>query len=293
MNTDQAPEQSMADRIASQFDEQPEAAEPEQPEAEASADAAESEQAPEFVEVEVDGELYQLPPKLKDKVLANADYTKKTQEVAEQRRLVEVREQQIKAAELERTFQKSVNDDITAMQRLDFQIEQYKAVDATGMNSEQLWQLSRHIEKLKDERETLSKKVSAKYGEFQQEQQRLGQEMMTKAQEAAAKAVPNWSPETQKQIKDYALAQGFEEQELKTITDPRVVKVLWQASQYVKAQQTNLKGKVTTIPSVKPGSSNPMSQATKDKLAFNKQMKSAPNSAAKAKLIERELMSRF
>ncbi len=293
MNTDQAVEQSMADRIASQFDEQPEADAPEQPEVEAQAETEESEAAPEFVEVEVDGELYQLPPKLKDKVLANADYTKKTQEVAEQRRLVEVREQQIKAAETERAFQKSVNDDIVAMQEIDFQVKQYKAVDVTGMNSEQLWQLNRHIEGLKEKREELSKKVTAKYGEFQQEQQKLGQEMMAKAQEAAAKAVPNWSPETQKQIKDYAMAQGFDAQELATITDPRVVKVLWQASQYVKAQQGTIKGKVTSVPAVKPGSSNPMPQHVKDKFAFSKQMKTAPNSAAKAKLIERELMNRF
>lgn len=290
MSNEQALEQSLADRIANQFEE-PQVAE--QPQEEAETPASEEAAQPEVVEVEFGGKSYQVPPELKDALMAQSDYTKKTTEVAEQKRLVEVKRQQLELAESERKFQAAVNDDIVAMQRIDFQIEQYKNIDATGFTSEQLWQLSRTIDKLKSDREDLSKKVTSKYGEWQQEQTKIAQDMLAKAQEAASKAIPNWSEQTQKQISDYAVSQGFDPAELKGITDPRVVKVLWQASQFAKLQASKLTGKVTTTPNAKPGSSNQMPQAVKDQFAFKKQIKAAPTSSAKARVIEQELMKRF
>jgi len=48
-----------------------------------------------YDDVEYDGEYYRLPKKLKDAVLRQADYTKKTQEVAEQRRALEARDREL------------------------------------------------------------------------------------------------------------------------------------------------------------------------------------------------------
>ncbi len=292
MNIEESVPDSMADRIANQFENQPEPETTEQP-TEAAA-PEESEAQPEVVEVEFGGKSYQVPPELKDALMREVDYTKKTSAVAEKERLLEVKATQLKAAESEREFQKAVNEDITAMQRIDFQLEQYKTIPVANLSEAEYRQLREGIDSLKEQRQQLSNKVNAKYQEWQGEQQKLGQEMMTKAQEAAQKAIPNWSPETQKQIKDYALAQGFDANELSTITDPRVVKVLWQASQFQKLSAKVVNGKVTTSPAVKPGSSNPMPQHVKDGFALQKQLGNKQlNSSQKAKVIERELMNRF
>ena len=284
---------TIEDRLAAQFEpEQPVAEQPqEQQEKET---APESEAQPEFVDVEFEGKAYQVPPELKDALLRQSDYTKKTTETAERQRALELKEQQIRAVEAERKFHESVKSDIEAIQEVDFQIKQWKSVDVTGFTSEQMWQLSRTIDGLRDKRKELSDGINSKYGSWQQEQQRLANEARSKATEYVSKSIKNWSPETQKALTDYAINEGYTNEELGALsTDARIVKTLWKAQQYDNAQAQLAQGKVKIAPTVKPGSSNPMPQAVKDRFALKKQLGSAKSSADKAKVIERELMNRF
>lgn len=283
---------SIEDRLVAQFEpEQPETAET--PEQQATGEQPESGTAPEFEEVEFEGERYQVPPKLKDALLRQSDYTKKTTEVSERTRAIEQKELQLKAAEAERTFHSSVKDDLTAIQKLDFEIEQWKAVDVTGMSSEDLWKLSRTIDQKKEKRAELSNGLNGKWQNFQAQQQQLANEAKAKAMDHVSKAIKGWGPETQKAIRDYAVGEGYTHQEIEGLSDPRIVKTLWKASQFDKLQAQNIQGKVNGVPTVKPGSSNPMPQHVKDKFAFQKSIKSAKTSGDKAKAIERELMNRF
>jgi hypothetical protein len=285
---------SMEDRILAQFDEQPEVEAPmeeQQPTEEA---APESEAQPEFVDVEFEGKAYQVPPELKDAILRQSDYTKKTTEVSERQRALEQKELQIKAAETEKAFRDSVKDDIRAIDRLDYQIEQFKAVDVTGMSAEELWKLSRHIEKLNSDKAQLTNGLNQKWHGFQQQQQQLLAEAKAKAEEHVSKAIKGWGPESKAAIRNFASSQGFTQAEIDSIGDPRVINTLWKAAQFDKLQSQSIQGKVKTVPTVKPGSSNPMPQAVKDDLAFRKAMnKPGQTSAQKAKLIEQRLMSRF
>lgn len=293
MNIEESVPDSMVDRIANQFEPlQPEAEEQPQQTQETEGEA-EAQAQPEFVEVEFKGKKYQVPPELKDGLMAESDYTTKTQEVAEKRRLIELKETQVKARDAERAFEASCRDDITALQRIDFQIEQYKSIPVASLTEEAYRQLRQTLDQLADDRAKHQQKLNEKYQGYQQDQLKLAGEAKQKALEAAQKSIPNWSPESQKQIRDFAVSAGFEDRELDVMGDPRVVKVLWQASQYQKLQAAKLNGKVTTVPAVKPGSSNPMPQHVKDNFAFKKEMKAAPSSSAKSKVIERELMRRF
>ena len=54
----------------------------------------EGDEAPEFVDVEYDGQLYSVPPILKDALMRNSDYTQKTQDVASQRKDLETQQLQ-------------------------------------------------------------------------------------------------------------------------------------------------------------------------------------------------------
>lgn len=286
---------SIDDRIYAQFaDEQPEVEAPaEQPEQSEEA-APESEAQPEFVDIEFEGKAYQVPPELKDAILRQSDYTKKTTEVSERQRALEQKELQIRAAEAEKTFRDSVKDDIRAIDRLDYQIEQYKSVDVTGMSAEELWKLSRHIEKLNSDKAQLANGLNQKWHGFQQQQQQMLQEAKAKAEEHVSKAIKGWGPESKKAIRDFASNQGFTQAEIESISDPRVVNTLWKAAQFDKLQAQNIQGKVKAVPTVKPGSSNPMPQAVKDQFALKKTLGNKTlTSAQKAKAIERELMNRF
>lgn len=284
---------SMEDRIASALEpEQPDAeATQEQPEAEAAPD---SEAQPEFSEIEYEGKTYQVPPEIKDALLRQSDYTKKTTEVSQRQQALEQKELQIRAVEAERKFHDTVKDDISQIQRIDFQIEQWKAVDVTGMTSEELWKVSRQVETLKEKRTELANGINGKWQAHSIEQQRLSQEALAKAQEQVSKLIKGWGPESQKAIRDYALAEGYTAPELDALADPRLVKTLWKAQQFDKLQSHNIQGKVTAVPTVKPGSSNPMPQTVKDQFALKKQLNNPKaTSAQKAKAIEQALMNRF
>lgn len=287
---------SIEDRLVAQFEpEQPDVEAPqEQPEDVAEEAAPESEAQPEFVEIEYEGKAYQVPPELKDAILRQSDYTKKTTEVSDRQRALEQKELEIKAFQAEKQFRDAAAEDITQMQEIDFQIKQWKAVDVTGMTSEQLWQLSRNIENLKEKRDELARGLDGKYRNFQGEQKRLMEEARNKALDHVSKSIKGWGAEAQATIRDYATSKGFTQSELQGLGDPRVVEVLWEAAQFRKLQSQNIQGKVRSVPTVKPGSSNPMPQAVKDQFALKKTLANKSlTSAQKAKAIERELMNRF
>lgn len=286
---------SIEDRLMAQFEpEQPEVEAPPEQQEEGQEAAPESEAQPEFQEIEYEGKTYQVPPELKDAILRQSDYTKKTTEVSERQRAIEQKELQLRAAETERNFHQKVKDDITAIQKIDFQIEQWKSVDVTGMTSEELWKVSRQVDQLKDKRAELANGINGKYQAYQQEQTQLQQEMLSKANESVSKLIKGWGPDAQKAIREYALAEGYTTPELDSLADPRLVKTLWKAQQFDKLQAQQVQGKVKTVPTVKPGSSNPMPQQVKDQFALKKTLSNKSlTSAQKAKAIEREMMNRF
>ena len=288
--------QSIEDRLYAQFEpEQPQEQTPEQPEPQQETAGEESEQAQsEFVEAEFNGKTYQVPPELKDALMAQSDYTRKTTEVSERQKALDQKELQYKAVESERRFHEAVKEDIGQMQEIDFSIKQWKAIDVTQMTSEQLWQVKTQIDNLKDKREELARGVNSKWNAWQQEQIGIAHEIQAKAQDLVSKSIKGWGPEIQRALTDYGNAEGYTNEELKQLShDARIVKTLWKAQQFDKLQAQKLEGKVRSLPTVKPGSSNPMPQQVKDKLSLSKQMNKATTSAQKAKVIEQEMMRRF
>jgi hypothetical protein len=286
---------SIEDRLMAQFEpEQPDAEAPPEQQLQADEPAPESEAQPEFHEIEFEGKTYQVPPELKDALLRQSDYTKKTTEVSERQRAIEQKELQLKAVEAERRFHEVVKADISAIQKIDFQIEQWKSVDVTGMSSEELWKISRQVDQLKDQRAQLSNGINGKWQGFQQEQNTLLQQARAKAEEHVSKAVKGWGPEVQKALTDYGIAQGYTGEELSQLSyDARYVSTLWKAQQFDKLHSQQIQGKVKTVPTVKPGSSNPMPQHVKDQFAYKKQMSSAKTSSQKAAVIQKRLESLF
>lgn len=292
-------EQSLEDRIAEKMfgssEESEEVAEQEQVEqpdeqTEPEPEAQPQEVKEEFVEVEFEGKQYKLPPELKDKFMAQSDYTRKTQELAEQRRLLDT---QVQLQQQENQFRQSVAPEMEQLNKLDIQLQQYKGLDWASMDVETMTRTRIAYDQLKEAREEINQALQGKRQQFDQYRQKVMSEVTQKGHEYLKKHIPNWgSPEIGQQLTKYGLQEGYSDVELSSLTDPRIIKTLWKARQWDELQ-TNKTSKVVkqAPPPVKPGATKNANFA--ENMAYHKALKSAKTSSEKAKIIEARLANKW
>lgn len=235
--------------------------------------------APDVEEVEFEGDRYAVPTKLKDALLRHQDYTKKTQEVAEQRRLVEFQRQQVALAESERKFGELVRDELSQMSTLDAALKQYDQLDWRALSTDEMIRYKVEIDQLKERKATLERGVQGKHAQWQQEVQRAHAQLLQQGMEAVKKAIPNFGDATIKEIKDYALSEGYTPEEIGNILDPRQVKTLWEAAQYRKLQ-AQAQATKPVLQQAKPignaaPAKTPMPQGTREYLNYRKTLERA------------------
>lgn len=201
-------------------------------------------------DIDFDGLKLKVPKteaqKVKDALLRQADYTRKTQEVADAR----------KAVDAERaSFHQSTQAEITALARVhsvDAQLAEYQKVDWQAWNDRaanaarqgnpqdqaDLNAAFMEYQQLKDSRGQAA-------GQFNQlRQQRtlaVQQDFAKRAQETSAtlsKDIPDWSPDLEAKLTAYGKQTfGFSDDEIADIKiDPRIAKVLHAAFKGSKAQ---------------------------------------------------------
>ena len=280
--------QSIEDKLAAEFEGTPAPDEQAAPEPEkADADSADGE-APALEEVEYEGEKYQVPAKLKEAIIHKSDYTRKTQEVADARRQVELQSEAFKLAQAESAFTQTIDEPLRNLSILEARTKDLlsKWQELTTDQKQELLYLDKTRDQIKEH-------IAAKRAEFDQSQQKALSDLRAKCADAVRKAIPGWSDQTAKDITSHAMGDGYTQAELAAISDPRHVKTLWKALQYDRLQE-KAKAAPTKPPAVvKPGPSNPMSQQTKDKLAFRKEMAKAQTPTQKARLIEERFAKQF
>lgn len=282
---------SVQDRFADQlFGEQPE----EEQEQTDSAVVEESAQEPAekqaeaaaLEEVEFEGEKYQLPPKLKSALMAKHDYTVKTQEVAEQRRMVEIRAQ---AMQHEAQFQQSISQELQQLHQLDAQIAQYKEVNWAALDAQQMMQAKIALDTLKENRQSLVQGIEGKRGEFDTRIQSLRAEARTKGESFLKSKIPNWGPDVQKELASYGAAEGYSEVELAQVVDPRIINTLYKAAQWDKFQSQKgktLQKAATAPPVLKPGASTQQTAKATAENAYRKALREAKSPGERSKLIQ-------
>ena len=236
----------------------------EQPTDEAPAEDSEQEQpAADEEEVELDGEKLKLPKKVAEAVMRQQDYTRKTQEVAQQRRTVEDRAQYLDAREqiLQSTYQEAAELQATAKQ-----LEQYAALDWNALIAEDPQQAMR----LSMARQELQSKLT--------EKQRAVQTLVSNAETARVqhlakqqelgrvelqRRVGALSDTDRKRTYEQGVALGYTDQELSTIADPRIMHALFKAAQWdaLQAAKPQAMKKVAQAPAaVKPSAPTPVRQ---------------------------------
>lgn len=201
---------------------------------------ADTEEDDDSEEVEHDGQKFRIPKALKPALMMHADYTRKTQEVAELRKAVEA--QRAAGANLDQELVQHQAKIVS----IDARIAEFNALsDSDWANLEQqdpaqAQQLWRQFSQLKDARQQAAGQLQTKVHERSLEQQRIVAKQIEEGQAVLARDIKDWSPEVAGKLSDFAVREfGFSPQEVGSIIDPRMVKVLhrlFEADQVVKKQ---------------------------------------------------------
>jgi hypothetical protein len=271
--------QSIEERIGSHFKAEakaepeipePEAAEPEttdQAQDDPPPEQEEESPAVEEVEVEVEGWKGKIPTKLKAELDKAADYTRKTQTLADEKRLFDAQQRAIYE---QHQFTQAAKEEISRFQQIEAQLEQYRTVDLSQIDSETLSRMSIAAGNLREERAKLKESIESKHGQFQTTLHKSWDEMAQKAREVIVKTVPDWDKVAPK-IAQYALNEGFQYEHITGhdrqsgtrvgpgVVDPTFARTLYKAMQWDQLQAgkaTNLAKATKAPPVVKPGATS-------------------------------------
>jgi hypothetical protein len=265
-----APQLSPEDRLARAFGEKPveeTKADPEpeavaettdEPEAEAVEDQAEAkgeqeesestDSAEETADLEIDGETYTVPKKLESAFLRSKDYTVKTQELAEKRRVVDEREKFVGQVEEVRAavFEKAVE-----IKAIEAQIKRFEGIDWNALadqNQTEYLRLDRAYRELQAQHAQARDEVQTIVSQSEQLSAQQRQQSFQRASEELAKE-KWWNPDYGRALFSDSRTYGFTDEELAAVNDPRYVRVLHDAKQWrelQKSKQTIVKKKVET-----------------------------------------------
>jgi len=224
-----------------------------------------------------------------------ADYTRKTQEIAETRKAVEAERQKIEeAARLRDTYAERLN----VIEQMLSQGE--KAEDLAALKETDPIGYAVKVAE-QTEREKQLAAVRAEQQRIAQQQQSEQQErLQAHLQAEAAKlqeAIPEMADPVKGQtiktdIRNYAKKIGFSDQELAQVYDSRAVTALYKAMQYDKltAGKTDAVKKVAQAPRMmRPGTSTPEARETQEGKKLREQLKRSGNKNDAASLFERLL----
>ena len=303
MDDEQKSPVTVEDRLSSYFSGEPDAPQADEPQAAAETQAedaptddapvAEAEQ-PEagdsdgLEEIDIGGEKYRVPPKLKESFLRQEDYTRKTQEVAEQRRQIIAVQQ---AQQMEAQFRQATAAEYQQLAQVDAQIAQYRNLDWANLSTEQHLEARRQMDTLKEQREQATRSLGAKAQQFQQWHREQQQTMLQNGMEYLRKAIPKFDAEVVSGVKNYALGEGYTAPEIDAVNDPRFVKLLWKAQQFdaIKAGTGKAVSQVAKAPPViRPGASQGQGQVTQNRIKADRdRLRKTGNVDDAARLFER------
>lgn len=190
-----------------------------------------------FVEAEYEGKTYKVPAELKDALLRNADYTRKTQEVAELRRATEQREQTLRMVQhaMDATFDKAVE-----LRELQSRLAQFDQFDWQAMASQDPTETT----KLNLAYQQIQRQAAEKQAELQQaysQQQQLEahrrQQILQIEAQRLKQSLPAFNEEMAARIRETARSgYGITDAELDSLADARYVQILHDAMQWRSLQ---------------------------------------------------------
>jgi hypothetical protein len=197
-------------------------------------------------EIDLDDDLkLKLPKsqaeKLRLAAMRQADYTRKTQELAEARKAFEAERQSMSQAD-EREW--TARADIAAIDR---QLAQFAKVDWNQWNDSDPFEAQKafmQFSQLKDARTNAHSFLEQVRTEREANQQQETAKRIAEGAAELARDIPGWSPDLSAKLQDYgAKAFNLSKDDFDKITDPRAVKLLYWAHKGHQAEEAAKKAK--------------------------------------------------
>lgn len=240
-------------------------------------------------EIDHDGLKVSVPKALKDSFLRHADYTRKTQELAEQR----------KSFEASRVTSTTVHNDyveaLANVKHFDAQLARYANFDWTTLESTDpasAQQHFRYFSQLKDARNEAAKAATDKEQSLAMESQRTRATRVQEVQAELTKIMPEWSPggELDLKLAKFGTANGLSEQDIAdaTLRNPNFVKLLDLAqfgaeTRAKQAAQKRIEAKQAVKPAAEVGNKSPASAKDPERMTTAEWMKYEDERMAKKK----------
>lgn len=221
----------------------------------------------ETVEFERDGVKIRIPAALKDEFMLKADYTRKTQEVAEQRKALETRITEV---------QQASEAEVTARARsvaIDAALQQYQNVDWDTLEAQDPVSAQRHFRtymQLQQQKGEADQDYSAAKEARELEAQRVAAERVEQGIAELQRDIPDWGPSKAEALMSFGEKQfGFSREYMESVDDPKLVKLLNAA--YL-ALSPGTKPKQSATSQIRPaakvkGSSSPPPKGLDDRLS--------------------------
>jgi hypothetical protein len=221
-------------------------------------------------EVEYEGATYKVPKELKDALLRQSDYTRKTQDVAKQRQTYEALETALKQ---EQQFHSAAFDVAAEAKALEGQIKRFDALDWSQLadsDPTEFLKLDRAYRALQQQHASKVQEAQQAYAQAQEAGKQRLQTLAAKAHDELTRDIKGWGKDLQAKLAESGKGYGFSDQELAALIDPRYVKVLHDAHQWraLQAGKTTVQKKVLTAKPVSaPSARTAQSSAQNTKMA--------------------------
>jgi hypothetical protein len=229
---------------------------------------------PDNFELELDGEVHTLPAALKGAFLRQADYTRKTQELAEHRRALEGERQAVQAAAQAHA---GASQDTIRLAALDHRLEEFRDVDWDAFvrddpHAAQLaWDAA---QRLSQARTQLAYAVAHHSSRAELDRARQAAEAMAETGRQLSQDIEGWSPEIASKLVQYAQAFGVTIEELGQAADPRLWKLLHRAWRADHAEQQEAQVQAQAVrPAVLVSSGGGGGAGVRDELATKEWMR--------------------
>jgi hypothetical protein len=224
-----------------------------------------SEADSDVAEVEIDGEIYQVPTKLKDGFLRQAEFSRNMNEVSEQRKVAETT---IKEATQMREMAENYAVELAKVYQLESRVKSFEDVDWQTLRLNNPAEYAAMAADLRTAELDLDRQVSNTKLVKQNVEEANQNVISTKRQEmfkTLEKSIPKWGDELGTKITNYALNNGFSVEDLTLTTNPKFVESIYKSMRYDELQKAKdtIKDKIRSVnPVLKP--SNKPVNANKD-----------------------------
>lgn len=199
-------------------------------------------------EIEIGDKKFALPKsaaeRLKSERMMQADYTRKTQEVAETRKAIEAEREQVRQQAAQ---QQQYIKEVAKVHALDDQLEQYSKLDWNALSDQDpigAQKLHFQYQALQQQRQQAAEAVAQKQSEHALAEQQTTAKQVQDAEAYVQREITGWTPERAAKVSAFAVAEGVKLDAATAkvlIQNPALLKIMHKAElfdQLAKKQTT-------------------------------------------------------